>query len=399
MVQDARSGRLHPAVGAARVEAARALNDALGTDTVAASGKTRAHTDGTAPLILVGLSGGADSLALAATLSHFARRGELRVGAIIVDHQLQEGSARVARTAAAQATKLGLDPVLIETVTVATGTEGPEMAARQARYGAYKKAVYATGARAVALAHTRNDQAETVLLGLARGSGTRSLAGIPRVRTENGVTYLRPILNTTRAKVEDICAAENLTPWHDPTNSDESMMRARVRHRIMPYLEENLGGGVADALARTAHIVAADADYLAVTAEQEHSTVTLNLSELTSTVPGAAQHSAAKKLQVPAEALEGAELVLAMDRDAVSQLHPAVRRRVLAHAVVQAGGETPGFERLEALDDFALTTAKGGPLQMAGHISVYKTRPPVAGKHGKSLSKSGVLVFLRTDNR
>lgn len=399
MVQVARKGRLHPAVGAARFEAARVLNEFLGEATVAASGKapsTQSVAEGARPLVLVGLSGGADSLALAATVAHFARRGEIRVGAVIVDHQLQAGSDRVAHTAAEQARALGLSPVVIETVTVASGNEGPEMAARIARYQAFEDVVARTKASAVLLAHTRDDQAETVLLGLARGSGTRSLAGIPTIRTENGVSYLRPILTITRAQVESICQAENLTPWQDPTNADETMMRARVRHSIMPYLENTLGGGVATALARTAHIVGADADYLAQQAQEAYKTVVLDFNKLTSTAPGKAKATPAVKLQVSAEAMKGAELMLALDRGALAELHPALGRRVLAQAVTKAGGENPGFERLNALADFAARAAKGGPLQMAGHVVAYKTRPPVQNHAGKSLGKSGVLVLLRT---
>lgn len=406
MVQLARKGRLHPAVGAARVSVARALNDMLGQGTVLASGKKgsalspeNTEATGQKPLVLVGLSGGPDSLALAAVAAHFARRGEIQVGAVIVDHQLQEGSAEVAARAAAQARELGLSPVLVETVTVDASSEGPEMAARIARYGAFEQAVSATGARAVLLAHTLDDQAETVLLGLARGSGTRSLAGIPRIRTENGVTYLRPLLDHTRADIEDICAAEGLEPWNDPTNTDESLMRARVRHRIMPYLEENLRGAVATSLARTAAIIGPDSEFLEASARDALTQVRLEKTSLTGT-NNRSVASVEELLQVPENARETHEVAVILDRQALAELHPAMRRRVLALAVTEAGGETPGFERLSALDDFALTRAKGGPLQMAGHVVAYKTRPPVqvadakASKKGKSFSATGILVLM-----
>lgn len=380
-------------MGAARVEAAKVLNSHFGANTVAASGKNSYAGSCEVPLVLVGLSGGADSLALAATLAHFVRRGELRVGAVVVDHQLQAGSQDVALRAAQQAKTLGLDPVLIETVTVETATAGPEKAAQIARYGAFVRAVEATGASAVALAHTRNDQAETVLLGLARGSGTRSLAGMPCARTEDGVTYLRPFLELTRADIEKICDAEELDPWHDPTNFDESMMRAKVRHSIMPYLEEYLGGAVVTSLARTATILSADADYISGQVDAAYRAVTLDVDNLMSQAPGVAQKTPALKLQL---AEEKGTPVLAFDRASLADLHPALRRRVLAHALVQAGGEAPGFERLSALDDFVAKPAKAGPLQLAGHIAAYKTRPPVLNAAGKSLSKSGVLVFTRT---
>lgn len=409
MVQLARKGRLHPAVGAARVSVARALNDVLGQGTVLASGRKSSasspqkieDTGNTEqkPLVLVGLSGGSDSLALASVAAHFARRGEIQVGAVVVDHQLQEGSAEVAQKAADQARELGLSPVLVETVTVDASSGGPEMAARIARYGAFERAVSATDARAVLLAHTLDDQAETVLLGLARGSGTRSLAGIPRIRTENGVTYLRPLLDHTRAEIQDICAAEDLEPWNDPTNTDESLMRARVRHRIMPYLEENLGGAVATSLARTAAIIGPDSEFLEASARKALAQVCLEKTTLTS-ANGRNITSVEELLQIPENARETHEIAVILDRQVLAELHPAMRRRVLALAVTEAGGETPGFERLSALDDFALTCAKGGPVQMAGHVVAYKTRPPVqsAGstgrEKGKGFSATGILVLM-----
>ncbi|MEZ7677717.1 tRNA lysidine(34) synthetase TilS, partial [Rothia mucilaginosa] len=199
-MQNGRAGRLHPAVGTARRHLAAALEKLLGAGSIKATGRSR--TSRTAPepdaadlpLLLVACSGGPDSLALAAIAAHFARRSDVRVGAIIVDHGLQEDSAAVAAQTAQTLTDLGLHPVITEKVQVPVGNMGPEMAARTARYAAFKKAVEATGARAVLLGHTLDDQAETVLLGLSRGSGTRSLAGMPPVRVEGGVTYLRPFL-------------------------------------------------------------------------------------------------------------------------------------------------------------------------------------------------------------
>ena len=264
-MQNGRAGRLHPAVGTARRHLAAALEKLLGAGSIKATGRSRTASTADAadlPLLLVACSGGPDSLALAAIAAHFARRGDVRVGAIIVDHGLQEDSAAVAAQTAQTLTDLGLHPVIIEKVQVPVGNMGPEMAARTARYAAFTKAVEATGARAVLLGHTLDDQAETVLLGLSRGSGTRSLAGMPPVRVEEGVTYLRPFLGLRRTDMLDICDAETLTPWIDPTNTDETLMRARIRHSVLPYLEEHLGGDVARSLARTASVAGPDAEYL-----------------------------------------------------------------------------------------------------------------------------------------
>ena len=210
--------------------------------------------------MLVALSGGPDSLALAAAAA-FEARG--RAGAVVVDHGLQEGSAEVAERAAAQARELGLDPVLVVRVTVGM-TGGPEAAARDARYAALAEAATATGASAVLLGHTLDDQAETVLLGLARGSGAASLQGMDVV---NGI-YRRPLLGIHRSVTVQACADAGLTAWADPQNSDPAFTRVRVRSTVLPLLEAELGPGVAEALARTAEQLREDAAALDHFAEE-----------------------------------------------------------------------------------------------------------------------------------
>jgi tRNA(Ile)-lysidine synthase len=210
-------------------------------------------------LVLAACSGGADSLALAAALAFVAPRAGLRAGAVTVDHGLQPGSADRAADLAARLAALGLDPACAVTVTVATDSStGPEAAARHARYQALDAAAGRHGATAILLGHTLDDQAETVLLGLARGSGTRSLAGMPARRGR----YRRPLLGLRRAATAAACADLGLAAWQDPHNQDFRFTRARVRHRLMPALEEALGPGVAEALARTANQLRADAECL-----------------------------------------------------------------------------------------------------------------------------------------
>lgn len=198
-------------------------------------------------VVLVALSGGPDSLALAAGLAFEAPRAGLLAGAVIVDHGLQEGSEVVAETAAAQARELGLDPVIIRRVKVVPSA-GPEADARTARYDALDSVAKELGAVAILLGHTLDDQAETVLLGLTRGSGATSLAGMSDI---NGI-YRRPLLGIRRAQTVAACEDQGLTPWNDPHNQDSSYTRVRIRHEIMPVLENQLGPGVAEALARTA---------------------------------------------------------------------------------------------------------------------------------------------------
>ncbi|HET8896882.1 MAG TPA: tRNA lysidine(34) synthetase TilS [Protaetiibacter sp.] len=207
------------------------------------------------PLVLVALSGGADSLALAAATAFEAPRAGIRAGAIIVDHGLQQGSDAVAARAAAQARALGLDPVLVSRVEV--GSEGgPEAAARDARYGAILAAVTDMGARSALLAHTLDDQAETVLLGLARGSGPGSLMGM---EADAGLLR-RPLLGIRRTETRQACLDEGLEPWDDPHNLDPAYARVRVRERVLPVLEAELGPGVAEALARTAALLREDGE-------------------------------------------------------------------------------------------------------------------------------------------
>jgi tRNA(Ile)-lysidine synthase len=211
-------------------------------------------------LVLAACSGGADSLALAAALAHEGPRRGLRAGGVTVDHGLQPGSADRASEVARVLTGLGLEPVawLRAAVPPGSGNGGPEAAARTARYAALGDAAQRAGAAAVLLAHSRDDQAESVLLGLARGSGIRSLAGMPPRRG----LYRRPLLGVSRVTLRAACEALGLRPWDDPQNADPAFARARVRHRALPALEDALGPGVAEALARSARQFRADADVL-----------------------------------------------------------------------------------------------------------------------------------------
>ena len=209
-------------------------------------------------LVLVGLSGGADSLALAAATAFEAPRAGLRAGAVTVDHGLQPDSAGVAARAAEQASALGLVPVLVERVAVVARGSGPEGDARAARYAAFDRALRESGAVRILLAHTLDDQAETVLLGLARGSGPTSLHGM---RLDAG-PLLRPFLVLRRQTTRAFCVDSGLEPWEDPHNEDSSYTRVRVRRETLPMLERDLGPGVAEALARTAEQLREDNEAL-----------------------------------------------------------------------------------------------------------------------------------------
>jgi tRNA(Ile)-lysidine synthase len=207
----------------------------------------------------VAVSGGADSLALAEASARLARQFGVRVRALIVDHGLQEGSARIAERAAGMARELGVDEAEVLTVAVG-GPGGVEAAARRARYAALS----ARGADLVLLGHTLDDQAETVLLGLGRGSGPRSLAGMKPFDPPWG----RPLLAVPRADTRAACVAVGIEPWEDPHNSDPRFTRVRLRNEVLPLLEDVLAGGVAAALARTATQLREDLETLDALAEQ-----------------------------------------------------------------------------------------------------------------------------------
>ena len=299
--------------------------------------------------VLVACSGGPDSLALAAVAAYFARRGHVdghpvTVGAVVVDHQLQEGSGHVAARTAAALTDLGLSPVEIRTVTVAGAGMGPEAAAREARHEALEAAAGGQGADAILLGHTLDDQAEQVLLGLARGSGTRSLAGMRPARHGKGNSVLlRPFLGLRRADTEEICAVEELEPWHDPTNTDPSFARSRTRVEVLPHLEEKLGPGVAESLARTAAILQLDADYLEDVAESTYAALA-----------------------------ERAGPDVALSEEALRALAPAIRFRVIAKAAADVGGQQPSYQRLVAAEALLRRQGSAGPVQLPGGVGVYR---------------------------
>lgn len=293
-------------------------------------------------LTLIACSGGADSLALAAAAAHHVRRGVARVGAVVVDHGLHPDSAEVTSTAVEQLRGLGLDPVVTERAEVAPdSSDGPEGAARTARYRAFARAMAETGATRILLAHTRDDQAEQVLLGLARGSGTRSVAGIPRVRGP----FRRPLLDLSRENTEAVCAHAGLTAWQDPANTDSALLRSRIRTEILPLLEDRLSPSIRRALARTARIAADDADHL----------------------DAEAQRRFAELLEDP-----DAEGRIRLDMDRLDGLSPAIRRRVLALGVIAVGGARPSMERLEAVDALRARSGSAGPVEMEGGVRVHR---------------------------
>ena len=209
-------------------------------------------------VVVVACSGGADSLALLSAAVFEGHKRALRLVGVTVDHGLQEGSATRADQVVAQMASLGADETLTATVRVEAAGIGPEAAARQARYAVLEEVAERLDAAVVLLGHTLDDQAETVLLGLARGSGGRSLAGMRR----GFDPFARPLLDVRRDDTLTACQVEGLTVWEDPHNEDPAFTRVRVRRRVLPVLEDELGPGVATTLARTADQLREDMELL-----------------------------------------------------------------------------------------------------------------------------------------
>ncbi|QLL24507.1 tRNA lysidine(34) synthetase TilS [Actinobacteria bacterium IMCC26103] len=282
---------------------------------------------------LVAVSGGADSLALACALIKEAPELAITLIAVTVDHQLQSGSNEQAKKVQTQLKALGYQEVIIEKVSVVEKS-GLEADARSARYTALDSIAHAYGATQIFLGHTRDDQAETVLLGLARGSGTRSLSGMATV---NG-KYVRPFLQLTRAQTVAACQEADLQPWSDPHNLNEKFSRVRVRNKVMPVMEEEIGPGIAAALARSAAILRDDADALDEMAQAVISRV--DLSDL--------------------------------DCAALAELPRAIRSRILRAAIYVAGAPSGSLsaDHLAAVEALVTSWRGQGEVSLPGGVKV-----------------------------
>jgi tRNA(Ile)-lysidine synthase len=271
-----------------------------------------------------------------AALAFEAPRAGLRAGGVTVDHGLQPGSGPRAVEVASRLRELGLDPV--ESVAVTVGRDGgPEAAARDARYAALDAAAERHRAAAVLLGHTRDDQAETVLLGLARGSGIRSLSGMAAVSGADG-RYRRPFLQLDRQTARKACMVQSLPVWDDPHNTDPAYTRSRLRHEGLPALEKALGKGVVEALARTAQLSRDDADALDAWAGK-----------------------AAAGVRDDDGRLECA---------ALHDLPPAVRRRVLRRAAIDAGAPAGSLfaRHIEEVDRLITGWRGQGAINLPGRV-------------------------------
>ena len=317
-------------------------------------------------LVLCAVSGGPDSLVLATVVHAVAPMYALRVGAVVVDHGLFAESAAVAETASSVLSGLGLSPVVVDRVSVDTSAGiGVEAAARSARYAALSSAASRLGAATVLLGHTMDDQAETVLLGLARGSGARSIAGMSAV---DGL-YGRPLLNISRSVVHGAVPVllPNIPVFVDPANSDPSFLRSRVRNELMPVLESVLGPSAVAALARSADMFRADNVALEVWAS-------IAWSEL-AVVDGVAAGDT--------EFTPGVTRSVVLAVAGLSPLPDAVRRRVLRRAMLVSGvpGGSLTSEHIMGVDVLVTDWRGRGPVALPGGMSATR------GKESLQFSK------------
>jgi tRNA(Ile)-lysidine synthase len=377
------------------------LVQALEGQTVAALAESQASR------IVLGLSGGPDSLALAAALAWATQRRDgplagLPAQAHVVDHGLQAGSAEVAAEAVRQAAQLGLETRLSR-VTVTRSGAGPEADARRARLAVLLDQPEAV----VLLGHTLDDQAETVLLGLARGSGPRSLAGMAARQGR----LVRPWLGHRRSETERACRDWGLRPWRDPTNQDPRYARSRLRQGLAG-LESYLGPGLAEALARTAQICAQDADLLERLADRElarrlaqvdpgasapvspapagsapagSAPAGLPLAGLSDLQPAAGQSVCPPHREPPAGDTKGEEptrLPLA----GLSDLHPALLSRVLLAWLRRSGGQDLQASQIDAVARLVTDwhgqshiALSGGQVRRRGDVLEFHPQPAPTG--------------------
>ncbi|MCC2594423.1 tRNA lysidine(34) synthetase TilS [Tessaracoccus sp. OS52] len=287
---------------------------------------------------VVGVSGGADSLALALGAQWAAARTGAVVRCVVVDHGLQPGSAAVADGVVATLQRRGLAAEVRRVDVDPASPDGMESAARDARL-----AVLAADGLPVLLGHTLDDQAESVLLGLLRGSGTRSLAGMAPVRAP----FLRPLLAVRRRTTRAACGEWGVDWWEDPQNSDERFARVRVRDHLAE-LSAALGRDVAPALARSATLARIDADHL----DDEAARAAVGVSD--------------------GEALSA---------DAVAALPPALRLRVLRDWLSALGAGPVAMVHLQVVDALVTSWRGQGPVDVPG---------------GSVVRAAGALRFLRS---
>jgi tRNA(Ile)-lysidine synthase len=322
-------------------------------------GAHQAQAEG--PLVLVACSGGRDSLALAWVAHTVCGSLGVRCGAVIVDHALFDGSAELTQSVVERCEGIGLNPVCSRRITVPRTGQGVEAAAREARYAAICSVARQTNADLVLLAHTADDQAETVLMGLLRGGGLSALAGMPQGMSRDGVRFLRPLIDCSRKQTTQACEDLGLDWWDDPTNGEDMQsslsadypLRSRVRHDLIPQITAFWGSDIVPQLAIGAKSAQRDLQYLESQTDQVIDRVVK--------VPRSSiedQGSGEADFVLP-------EAQLLIDAEALAKEHTALRFRVLSRCMAKLG-LPPARRQIKSLDTLAVDWHGQGPIVING---------------------------------
>jgi tRNA(Ile)-lysidine synthase len=257
----------------------------------------------------------------------------IRTIAVIIDHALQANSADVAQNTKIELGKIGYTNIEVKRIKVEV-TDGVEASARRARYAALNEIADSVKASAIFLGHTKDDQAETVLLGLARGSGTRSLSGM----AERIDRYRRPLLSITRQQTEAACKEVGIKFWNDPHNQSMEYTRVRVREKVLPLMEAEIGPGISDALTRSAKLLRDDADALDLWADEVFDEIDPN----------------------------------ELDIEMLASLPRAIRSRVIRKAIYLAGAPSGSLsaEHIEPVEALVTDWKGQGPVSLPGGVTV-----------------------------
>jgi tRNA(Ile)-lysidine synthetase-like protein len=323
--------------------------------------------------VLIALSGGVDSQTLAHAFLQVDEERRPRVRAVHVDHRMRPGSEADAERVEAICRAMGLELDRVE-VDVdewkSIYKQGPESAARAARYAAIARVARDRGIRWVATGHTLDDQAETVLLRLIAGSGLEGVSGMepasrrrvpldPPGKDATTLSILRPLLAVSRVDIARYAEEHELVPVEDESNEDQEFRRNAIRHSVMPRLEE-IAPGAARAMSRTAELLRDDARFLADTVDEA-------MEQMTALREG----------------------VWTIEREGFRDAHPAVQRRVLLRTLEKALSPSAriGQERLEALRVAAVSGRPGAHIEIAEGIACYVDYGRVAIGDGDTLDE------------
>jgi tRNA(Ile)-lysidine synthase len=292
--------------------------------------------------ILIGVSGGPDSIALLHLLAARAPFFHLRIGVAHLDHGLRPESGADAEFVRGITEGLGVE-FFTKRIDLSARQRRPhvslESAAREARYDFLRTTAERFGFNKVALGHHADDNAETVLLHLLRGSGRLGLGGIRAIR--EGV-YLRPLIRATRGDIERYLTIRRLRFRIDSTNTDPAMLRNRIRHKLLPLLERDYRQGVSAVLSRSAEMLADEEAWLDGLLKPVLEQI------IADRAPG--------RLTIAAAELRGLPL--------------AAQRRLVRMAVQRVQGVARGlaFEHVEQILRIARRSGAAGPLNLPGHL-------------------------------